>query len=552
MLTVKDVVRLDVMKGAKVRTAELLLPRRRVDWVSVIEVPVDDFIRENELVLSTAIGCGHDPSLFCGFVGDVSRSGASALAVAIGQYITRVPEEAVRLAEEKEMPLIEIPWSIRFSEIVQRVARELDQQQDQATRMSKDVQQHLLQLLLRGADLSEIAAATEKQWGQPVVIVDENGELLGRSPQSRILARLWADYLEQNRPVLEHHPEGLLRPSVHSWRWFRLDEHICLEMPIQSARKLQGYLLSLLPRGMELEAWAREEGLMILEHSATTAALWFLQNQAARETELRFRQDFVWSLAKGEFHSPEVAQSRARSLGFDLSRSYVCLATRLEEVNLHHRSADDTEQMLTRLESGIQQVGHRMNRRLMAAFQGVEWVIYLETHPEEAVETAHEFIDRLEENILRNDPGRLSWGISENQTGVRTFQNGYQDARTALEIGRKQKGPGHRSFYKETGLYRALRHLGNHPEMREITWKTMEQLFHYSRQRGIDLNHTLKVYIRHQCNVSQTARKLNLHRQSLLYRLRKIESLTGLTLLNPDDLFLLHLSLKIWENEMNE
>lgn len=551
MLTVKDVVRLDLMAGAEVRTAEHLLPRRRVDWVSVIEVPVDDFIRENELVLSTAIGCGHDPSLFCGFVEEVSRSGASALAIAIGPYITRVPEEAVRLAEEKEMPLIEIPWSIRFSEIVQQVAKELDHQQDQATRMSKDVQQHLLQLLLRGANLSEIAAATEKQWGQPVVIVGENGELLGRSPQSRILARLWADHLEQNRPVLEHPPESL-GPSVQSWRWFRLDKHICLEMPIRSARKLRGYLLSLLPRGMELEAWAQEEGLIILEHSATTAALWFLQNQAAWETELRFRQDFVWSLAKGEFHSREVAQSRARSLGFDLSRSYVCLAGRLEEKINHHQGTDETEQVLTRLENALQQTGHHMNRRLMAAFQGSEWVIFLEAAPEEAVETTHEFIDRLGENILRNDPGRLSWGISENRAGVNTFQNGYQDARTALEIGRKQKGPGHRSFYKETGLYRALRLLGKHPEMREITWKTMEQLFHYSRQRGIDLNRTLKVYIRHQCNVSQTARELNLHRQSLLYRLRKIESLTGLTLLNPDDLFLLHLSLKIWENEMNE
>ncbi|MFB4166322.1 helix-turn-helix domain-containing protein, partial [Alteribacillus sp. JSM 102045] len=42
---------------------------------------------------------------------------------------------------------------------------------------------------------------------------------------------------------------------------------------------------------------------------------------------------------------------------------------------------------------------------------------------------------------------------------------------------------------------------------------------------------------RNRGNVSQTARELNLHRQSLLYRLRKIETLTGCNLVNSDDTF---------------
>ena len=40
---------------------------------------------------------------------------------------------------------------------------------------------------------------------------------------------------------------------------------------------------------------------------------------------------------------------------------------------------------------------------------------------------------------------------------------------------------------------------------------------------------------------------LNLHRQSLLYRLKKIESLTNLSLDNPDDVFLLNISIKVWQ-----
>ena len=553
MLTVADVVQLDVMEGAKVLAAKERLSQRRVDWVSVIEIPVENFIRKNELVLSSAIGSGHDPALFCQFTRDVIQSGASALAVATGHYLRRVPEEAIQLAEEAKMPLIEVPWERRFSDIVQQVATELNRKQDQIARLSKDVQQHLLQLLLRGANLSEISAATEERWSQPSIIVGLNGEILGQSPRSKILSRLWAEYTEKHPPVLVRRLSDQRNPIHTEWRWFRLDDHNCLEMPIRTASKLQGYLLSLLPRGVDVEEFAHAEGLIVLEHAATTAALWFLQNQAVRETELKFRHDFVWSLAKGEFHSREMPRSRARTLGFDIDRSYLCLAGRLEKAGPPRPDPEVPDQLVTRLEQEIRRTSRQMERLLMAASQGVEWVVYLETPPEQAVESAHEFLDRLEAGLLPGADGwRLSWGIADNRTGHFTFENGYQDARTALEIGRKQKGPGHRSFFKETGLYRALRHLGNQPEMQEITWKTMEQLFNYSKQRGIDLIQTLKVYIRHQCNVSQTARELNLHRQSLLYRLRKIEFLTGLTLLNPDDLFLLHLSLKIWENEINE
>ena len=40
-------------------------------------------------------------------------------------------------------------------------------------------------------------------------------------------------------------------------------------------------------------------------------------------------------------------------------------------------------------------------------------------------------------------------------------------------------------------------------------------------------------------------RELNLHRQSLLYRLKKIEALTNRSLSNTDDLFLLNLSIRL-------
>jgi len=59
--------------------------------------------------------------------------------------------------------------------------------------------------------------------------------------------------------------------------------------------------------------------------------------------------------------------------------------------------------------------------------------------------------------------------------------------------------------------------------------QSIGKLFEQDEDRGAELFHTLTIYIRNHGNVSQAARALNLHRQSLLYRLKKIEMLTGRT-----------------------
>lgn len=52
----------------------------------------------------------------------------------------------------------------------------------------------------------------------------------------------------------------------------------------------------------------------------------------------------------------------------------------------------------------------------------------------------------------------------------------------------------------------------------------------YDTIHNSDYTDTLKTYIKANYNISEAARLSNLHRQSLIYRLDKIEALTGLSL----------------------
>lgn len=127
--TVASMLELPLMGDAEVLSGASLLDDRRVVGVSVIEVPVERFVGRGEFILSTAMGVGHDEAALAGFVEEVAASGAVALALSCGPYLSEVPETVVRLAERIGLPLIVLPWELRFADVIEAVLRRVIEDQ---------------------------------------------------------------------------------------------------------------------------------------------------------------------------------------------------------------------------------------------------------------------------------------------------------------------------------------------------------------------------------------------------------------------------------------
>lgn len=55
---------------------------------------------------------------------------------------------------------------------------------------------------------------------------------------------------------------------------------------------------------------------------------------------------------------------------------------------------------------------------------------------------------------------------------------------------------------------------------------------------------TLRAFLTYK-NISEVSRKLDRHRQTLIYQLEKIEDLTGMSLKNHDEIFLLEVCMRL-------
>ncbi len=550
-ISVADVLQLPVMEKAKIVTGKSILSDQSVEWISVVESPVENFIRSNELVLSTGMGCVDDPVGLEAYVKDVLQSGASALAFATGRYIYNVPDRIAQLAEQNGLIILEVPWEVRFGDIMQEVLSEISKEKEVEQRQAEGIRQELINCVLNGKGLQEITTILYENTKIPIAISDHNKLIRANHHFNLHLIDILNGKTEGEYQLVTPYPFSD-HPLYHYIEKYEIGEESCYQLTILSNYKKQGYLLFKPEDDNEL-TWVV---LNILEHALTACALYFVKENAIEMTEIRLKDNFLLDLAKTELTIDKPLLSKAQLLGYDLNRPYICIVGDIrfkKRIDDHIGSADHpvrSSSMHSRnyyIQKEVTHAGDVLQRRTMTTFEEGEVIVYLEADDHPYMETSNQFLDLVERRLNELLAGIvISWGISFRKEEIHTFHKSYDEAVTALNIGRHQNEDGERTFFSDTRMNRLLMSLSHDKGIENIVEDTLAKLIDYDQKRQTDLIHTFIVYNKYNSNVSQSSRALNLHRQSLLHRLRNIEQLTGLSLLDADDLFLLELSVRLW------
>jgi len=140
--------------------------------------------------------------------------------------------------------------------------------------------------------------------------------------------------------------------------------------------------------------------------------------------------------------------------------------------------------------------------------------------------------------------GTLSAGFSRPRARLQELGHAAQEARDALRIGQRVYGAGRLVCYADLGLYKVLHVLRDSPELRTFYEQTLGPLTEYDRKTGQNLIETLEAFFESHGNLSQTAVKLHHHRNSLLYRIGRIQEISGLDLEDPESRLSLQVALK--------
>ena len=163
------------------------------------------------------------------------------------------------------------------------------------------------------------------------------------------------------------------------------------------------------------------------------------------------------------------------------------------------------------------------------------------------MDSAHELARRLLEQIDAEYPNtHLIGGISGPVMTLANWPHVYHQALQAMQLGQRLKMNQVVEF-DSLGIYRLLGRLENIPAVIEFTDQVIGPLVRYDDQHRSTLVQTIDAYFNHHGNISQTAEALFIHRNTLLYRLDRIQELTNHNLNQANMRLALQLALKLWQ-----
>jgi carbohydrate diacid regulator len=131
-------------------------------------------------------------------------------------------------------------------------------------------------------------------------------------------------------------------------------------------------------------------------------------------------------------------------------------------------------------------------------------------------------------NTLANDYyAKVSIGISTVVDNIKDLARAYKEAQIALEVGKVFETEKNIINYENLGIGRLIYQLPT-----TLCEMFLQEVFKKGSLESLDRETlmTIQCFFENNLNVSETSRKLFVHRNTLVYRLEKIRKLTGLDL----------------------
>jgi purine catabolism regulator len=460
----------------------------------------------------------------------------SAIAV-----LGEISEAAVQAADASGMALFRLPLDVPLVQVERAVIRLIVDRAGYIAQRSADLQHDLNQIALDGGGPDKIARHIANFAQQPFLLLREDGQVasyagLEHLPEARrhsVLSGL-PNMTTLRSWVATHSVASGGKQEVGILPLDALSDATAYRQavltPIVVTDSVRGYCIALRPSNSAgLEVSAVEE-IAVVQAAAAAALEWAKQN-AVGLAEERMRAAFVDELLASEVADEQAWIQRGASLNYRLTRPHV--AWLVEAANI----PDWPTPLLKFIhEQGVNAPISRRDEGLL-----LFWPIDNPKSGRELKTVALAFAER----VLNHHPkAYLMVGIGRPATSPSAWLQSQQQARESLRLGKEWKGSPV-TYFGDLGLYQLLTTLGTNPEAGRFYRRTLGRLISHDDIKHAELVETLEAFFACHGNLSQTAHRLHIHRNTLTYRLEQIAQITQLNLDDPDARFSLQFALKL-------
>ena len=536
--TIKDIYRLALPSATKLLVGGEYL-NRPVSWACSLRPSPPAFpkLDGNEIALIDMDDLRRlDPQMRLERVVNSLRDARISAIAVLGP----VSDEACRAAANSHAPLFQLPDDAQLVQVERTIIRLIVDREGYIVQRSADFQRELNQVALNEGGLAKIATHMQRFAQQPAMILREDGQLAA-------IAGL-EDLTESRREAVIKALPNIM--SLRSWAAGHPSTRTGVECGIlpltvpgngdgfaeaaltsvHASDAIRGFCLLLRASANKGQPINTVEQIALTQSSAAAALEWAKQN-AVDVAEERMRATFVDELLAAEIADEQAWIQRGASLDYDLTQPHAAWV-------VDGKNIPDWPAPLLRFaeEQGVAVPYSRRDEGVL-----IFWPVNNAKSARELKSVAGDFVDRV---MAANSKARVIIGIGRPAVGPAQWMISQQQARESWRMGKEWKAA-QLTYFGDLGLYQLLTALGNNPEARRFFRKTLGRLIAHDEEHNSELVETLEGFFTCHGNLSQTATRLHIHRNTLTYRLERIANITQLDLNDADARFSLQLALKL-------
>ncbi len=514
----------------------------KIKSVNVLDnIDVVHWMSENELILTTGFCFKDDEQLQIQLIDDLSKMNCAALCIKINRFFDEVPRSMIDEAEKVGLPIIEIPYYCRFSEISKLIYTKLHTLEISRTEHRLQTVERLSECYLNNGSVEQMLAILAGAVQKCVVIcnaqlnvisyVFPDGIVRTDSKGSENAVRLASgNTLDSSGVPDKRSVEFIVNSTNLSFRGFKLPKNY-------------GVLFVECDKDDRIPAAVKE----ITVHAINFISLAIEKNKAAlKSSGSHFGLLFDFFM-DGDNKNDEEIKLLCDMYGFDYSRKRVCITVKLSE-----KLESSQPRMVQRVSDAINEFmvenGHShfvcSNGKFVCCFVFFDSQLKNIMAVMESVKIAEAICAELKTEFSAklsriNEKKPFIIGIGRCHIRLSTIREAFIDSMRAIHMNETLESEECVSSYFQQLPLHVMSEMSN-DALRKIYRDSVKILVDYDEKNNSYLIETLRTYFRCKFNGAETAKKLFLHRNTLSHRLEKIKSLLHMDLNNADELFSLY------------
>ncbi|HVC82367.1 MAG TPA: helix-turn-helix domain-containing protein [Chloroflexota bacterium] len=287
-----------------------------------------------------------------------------------------------------------------------------------------------------------------------------------------------------------------------------------------------------------------------IQQAAEAAAAILLRQREVARKQAAMRAEFLEDVIHGRIMAPETMRALARNLDWDIDRVRQALVVAIDHFETFRlRQAEEGGRHLARARERLAEIARlavmAVDPSAVVGQRSAGLVVLCNTTADAPARklAALRLADRIVQRVAESIPDMtVTVGIGRDFPSFEHVAESFRQAELAGRLGASLWGGNRAIHYDDLGVHRLLFAMR---EQEEMITPALARLLAHDTQHKTEYVRTLTAYFGSMGRLRTAAAELGIHRNTLEYRMGRIQELAGTDLDHPDNRLALELGIQL-------